>query len=444
MKATKISSLRRAIRDAAISLCFILLSLNINAQTKPLQIGDTVPVRLKNLYKDGLLIINFWATWCGPCLKELPVLDSAANDYKGKFKVLSVTYEPESIVKAFLAKKQLSLSNLNILTADTLLHQIFPHRIIPHNIWVDAKGIILQISDSEGISKKNIGQFLNGVTLNLNAKKDKIDFDSKKAFHLRDSSFSYRSILTGYVPGIGGGQSFYTVLKKDGRYVNRLFGWNYTIHDLYLTAYSGMKIHHNDISKVDIQTTDSLHFSWPKLAPQSMSRSGYKNRDEWCKQNLYCYELRIPKPVKDSIFFAYMLEDLNRNFGYETHIEQKLRPCLVISSQTSQKQPKPSRSDSVFINLEPNKLRAQKATITEILTHLIDRFTKLNDKPVATYFMDERKKQYPFDLLIETDEKLTLQGIIQILEKKYGFQFKYEKRKAPILVITDNRISNSD
>lgn len=423
-----------------ISLCFLFISLTINAQTKTLKIGDTVPVHLKNLYKDGLLIINFWATWCGPCLNELPILDSAAHQFKGKLNVLSVTYEPESAVKTFLAtKKQLSVSNLNMLTADSRLHQLFPHRIIPHNIWVDANGIIRHISGSEGISKKNIGEFLNGATLNLNTKKDKIDFKSGKAFHLRDSAFSYRSILTGYVPGIGGGQNYYTVLKKDGRYVNRLFSWASSIHQLYLSAYSGMKSYHTDASKVDVQTTDSLHFFWPKQAPQSMSRSGYKNLEEWCNQNIYCYELRLPRPVKDSVFFTYMLDDLNRNFGYKTHIEQKLRPCMVISSKSPNKQPKSSSSDSVFIKLETNRLIAQKATITEILTYVIDRFTKLNDKPIASYFIDERKKRYPFDLLIQIDEKLTLQAIIKILEKEFGFQFKYEKRNVPILTITDNQ-----
>jgi thioredoxin 1 len=36
---------------------------------------------------DGLAIVDFWATWCGPCKMIAPILDQLATDYQGKVKV---------------------------------------------------------------------------------------------------------------------------------------------------------------------------------------------------------------------------------------------------------------------------------------------------------------------------------------------------------------------
>lgn len=64
-------------------------------------------------HKDTVYVVNFWATWCKPCVAELPALDSLNHKYKGsKVKVLLVCLdfreELQTKVNPFLKRKNLS------------------------------------------------------------------------------------------------------------------------------------------------------------------------------------------------------------------------------------------------------------------------------------------------------------------------------------------------
>jgi thioredoxin 1 len=40
--------------------------------------------------QQGLVIVDFWATWCGPCHMVAPIMEQLAGQYQGKIKVLKV------------------------------------------------------------------------------------------------------------------------------------------------------------------------------------------------------------------------------------------------------------------------------------------------------------------------------------------------------------------
>ncbi len=59
------------------------------------------------------ILVNLWATWCAPCLKELPTLDALAADTKGKLVVVPVSQDMEGwqkVTPAFTAKKYPNLA----------------------------------------------------------------------------------------------------------------------------------------------------------------------------------------------------------------------------------------------------------------------------------------------------------------------------------------------
>lgn len=57
-------------------------------------------------FKGQWLLVNFWATWCAPCIKELPDLDRFHADFAAKgWRVLGLAIDGPTPVREFLAKR---------------------------------------------------------------------------------------------------------------------------------------------------------------------------------------------------------------------------------------------------------------------------------------------------------------------------------------------------
>ena len=55
------------------------------------------------------LVINYWATWCKPCIEEMPVFETLSKKYKGKITFLFVTDEEQSKIVNFNKRKKFNL-----------------------------------------------------------------------------------------------------------------------------------------------------------------------------------------------------------------------------------------------------------------------------------------------------------------------------------------------
>ena len=103
---------------ALVLMIFVLFTINLNAQTKtPILKIDKLLQRIENK-NDTLYIVNFWATWCKPCVAELPDFEKVNNDFKsGKVKVLLVTMD----FKEELEKRVMPFVIKNNYTTEILL-----------------------------------------------------------------------------------------------------------------------------------------------------------------------------------------------------------------------------------------------------------------------------------------------------------------------------------
>lgn len=94
-------------------------------------------------YKGKVVVLNFWATWCSPCRKELPMLNELAQKYAEKGVVfLAVSIDEKNDLKQilrFLEENKIALPVWVGATADTL-HEFNPGEIVPATIVLDGEG----------------------------------------------------------------------------------------------------------------------------------------------------------------------------------------------------------------------------------------------------------------------------------------------------------------
>jgi thiol-disulfide isomerase/thioredoxin len=93
------------------SALFLIITSSVYAQKIPAYSADKLMLRASN--KDTTYIINFWASWCGPCVAELPQFAELKNYYaKEKVKVILVSFDfPDAYpakLTAYVAKKKIA------------------------------------------------------------------------------------------------------------------------------------------------------------------------------------------------------------------------------------------------------------------------------------------------------------------------------------------------
>ena len=106
-----------------------------------LQDLDGRPHRLAD-YRGKVVLINFWATWCAPCLAEMPSISKLRASLAGQpFAVLAVNLaEPESRIRRFM--EQVPLDFPVLLDRDTAAAKAWKARILPASFVVDPDGRI--------------------------------------------------------------------------------------------------------------------------------------------------------------------------------------------------------------------------------------------------------------------------------------------------------------
>jgi cytochrome c biogenesis protein CcmG/thiol:disulfide interchange protein DsbE len=105
-------------------------------------------------YKGKVVVLNFWASWCEPCIAEAPVLEKAQQQLEkaGAGTVLGATYQDATDAsQAFERKHRITYPSVRDLDVD--LAQKYGTNKLPETFVIDRKGRIVAISRGQ-ISEK--------------------------------------------------------------------------------------------------------------------------------------------------------------------------------------------------------------------------------------------------------------------------------------------------
>ena len=103
-------------------------------------------MQLQN-FRGRPLLINFWATWCPPCIDELPLINAFYEKNKANgWQVIGLAIDRPSAVQAFLQKMPLAFPiGMAGLTGSDLAKQLGnPSGSLPFSVVLGAQGGILQ------------------------------------------------------------------------------------------------------------------------------------------------------------------------------------------------------------------------------------------------------------------------------------------------------------
>lgn len=435
---------------AMLCLNFCVFAQNddrVEPLTKGIKIGEQVPnVSLTSLhnYKDKsgkfvssaqlsdfkgkLLILDFWATWCVPCLEMMPVMDSLQTIFGDQIQFLSVAYQTDQEVLPVLEKmdkQSPKKSVIPVLTNSTTLKKLFPHNVLPHYVWITPDGKFAAISDLDKITRENITEVLEGKSLNWRQREyvERSVYDNQSPLFIGNNGgqpekLLYYSMLSGYTKGLNSGLSYFGSAYDKGQ---KITARNLSLRLLYRLAYSDYKTYFGD---------NRFVFNVKDQSKITSNAHGIEFVD-WMKQgNAFCYELIVPPSLKDSAF-SIMRGDLARSFSqYKVEIKKQSVPCWVL---TVVGDPKLFQSKGGTPDIKMSQTGAQLKNIPlEKLMLALDRF-------YLQYSLFPIVDGTNFAGTVDLELNCKMSSIQEINKalSSYGLQFIKQDRMVEVMVFSD-------
>lgn len=173
-----------------------------------------------------VVVLEFWATWCGPCIAAIPHLNALANRFKDEpVQFIAITAEEKGKVLAFLKKRPIDA--WIVLDGDRAMNDAYRVTEIPHTVVIGTNGLIAAITDPTFLTEQHITDLLAGRKISLAQSSDD-------------------TIAAGRVPGVNDEvEPLFQVLVRASSYTNsigtggsgRFTARGYTISDILPRAF---------------------------------------------------------------------------------------------------------------------------------------------------------------------------------------------------------------
>jgi thiol-disulfide isomerase/thioredoxin len=92
-------------------------------------------------YKGKIVMLDFWATWCGPCRMSMPILENLQKEYPNDMTLLAVNLqEPRDAVRDFVREQ--NIHSRVVLDESGTVGETYGAGAIPMQVLIDRQGIV--------------------------------------------------------------------------------------------------------------------------------------------------------------------------------------------------------------------------------------------------------------------------------------------------------------
>ena len=133
-------------------------STPVGAQTSDrhaVRVGDEAPnFHLRDLdgnmtslsqFRGKVVLLNFWATWCGPCRIEMPAMEQLYRTFsRGEFQILAVSTDPQGVAVTRPFQRKAGLTFPILHDTDMQIGLTYGARSLPMTLMVDRQGVVRQ------------------------------------------------------------------------------------------------------------------------------------------------------------------------------------------------------------------------------------------------------------------------------------------------------------
>jgi peroxiredoxin len=298
-----------------IPLLFLLILTSIGStQAQPLlKTGDPTPDMIirpiinapmtaldLRAVSGKFLILNFWGTWCSPCLPEMDSLAKLQKANNNTIQVIAISDEPVGRLKKYLERQPSTLW----LASDTseILYRMFGWRYVGQSAILDPGGHILALVRTDSIDQHLIDRLLRHQPVRSSAETGITKELDSDPFSV-DSSLHFQLAWSAYRPEMRSMSRTWLKTPFEGR---RRTYFNTCPINIYLDVYS--------------LTPQQVVYEVPE-----------KSICNWeDKSSLCCLDLLVRPEQKDSLLIL-LGQTLDRLVSFKTRREHRMIPVYVLS-----------------------------------------------------------------------------------------------------------------
>lgn len=329
--------MKKLLLGAFIILTNAVFAQTFMAQTDPPILGKVCPefsmsvitpngseknIALNEL-RGKIVVMEFWATYCAPCIPSLKHFDKLQAQFGDAVKFIAVSEENRDKVDAFIAKK----GNKNITYAmdwGRKLNAMFYHHFIPHTVVIDQDGVVQAFCSPDEIDQFVIGKLIN---------REPVSFTMKHEY--QEASYTQTTgVLQNYDQPI--------IVNKPKNQTYRIeFS---TCKEGYATEF--IKESTTEYKFINCPLTLIYQILYDQKTSRVLLDVNDKSKYSFENHNLYCLELSVPDYLGKNIQ-EVGLQQLEYLFPLKSKIEARVRK--VFSIQKSDLQGAISSIDSTGI-----------------------------------------------------------------------------------------------